>query len=422
MGLAVSSAVMTWAASVLLASTPAPGTLEALVAESWAQSPEVARAEAEVADASSEVTRLGVVLPNPQLQLSATSDALTQAEGEFDGDIGLVQQLVWPGARLARRDGAARAVEAARLRLALARLGVAARVEVAVAALRAASDAEALRADMARLAHALAEAAVRRAQLGATGSVEATLARADEALAHAAHADARAAVSSSEAALCALLGRTGCADVQVGWPELVALPTPPPVEARADVAAATLEVEAARRAVQGAEQDRIPTATLGVGFTVERTVLDAQSEPDGHIEDEDQLATVSLSVPLPVWDWKAGEIAAAKADVRRAEAQLAAQRRAAAVTVIAALARLEAATEAEARLMAVDTDVAAALTDVERAATAGGISLDVALTTRDRLLRTRLERVDARRRRVEAHAAALEAFADPRLVGVEVTP
>ena len=51
-----------------------------------------------------------------------------------------------------------------------------------------------------------------------------------------------------------------------------------------------------------------------------------------------------------------------------------------------------------------------------------GKSLDEALTTRDRLLRTRLELVDAKRRQVEAHAAALVALANPRLVGIEVAP
>ena len=413
-------------APLLLISAAAAAPLDALIAEAWTQSPDVARAAADVAAAEARVAQLSVVLPNPEVEAGVRSDIVFARQGELDAEVAVLQELAWPGARLARKDGAETSVRAARLRLALARLDVAARVEAGVGASAAAADTARVREEIATGARSLAEAARRRAEAGAAGAVEATLARADEALAEAALADAQASLAAELAALCALVARENCGALssQVSWPALAALPVgiaSADSAERVDVRAATLGVEAARRQVDGAELDRLPTARLGIGYGFDQSVLDSPFLPE-NVVDPDHVAGVTLAVTLPIWDWKTGEIALARAEAARADADLRGVQRAATASVSTALARFRAASTGAERLAATEADVTRALSDVQNAYVAGALGLDDALTTRDRLLRTRLELVDAKRRQVEAHAAALVALADPRLVGIEVAP
>ncbi|MCC7075190.1 MAG: TolC family protein [Deltaproteobacteria bacterium] len=412
-------------APLLVVSAAAAAPLDALIAEAWTQSPDVARAAADVAAAEAKVAQLSVVLPNPEVEAGVRSDIVFARQGELDAEVAVLQELAWPGARLARKDGAETSVRAARLRLALARLDVAARVEAGVGASAAAADNARVREEIATGARSLAEAARRRAEAGAAGALEATLARADEALAEAALADARAGLAAELAALCALVARDDCnaLSTQVVWPALAALPVLGSSDSavRVDVHAATLNLEAAQRQIDGAELDRLPTARIGIGYGFDQSVLDSPFLPQ-NVTDPDHVAGVTLAVTLPVWDWKTGEIALARAEAARADAELRGVRRAATASMSTALARFRAASTGAERLAATEADVTRALSDVQNAYVAGALGLDEALTTRDRLLRTRLELVDAKRRQVEAHAAALVALADPRLVGIEVAP
>lgn len=413
-------------APFFLVSAAAAAPLDALIAEAWTQSPDVARAEADVAAAEARVAQLSVVLPNPELEAGVRSDIVFARQGELDAEVAVLQELAWPGARLARKDGAETSVRAARLRLALARLDVAAHVEAGAGASAAASDTARVREEIVTGARSLAEAARRRAEAGAAGALEATLARADEALAEAAFADAQAALAAELAALCALVAREDCAGLptQVSWPPLAALPVLGSAESaagRVDVHAATLNLEAARRQIDGAELDRLPTARFGIGYGFDQSVFDSPLLPE-NVVDPDHVAGVTLAVTLPIWDWKTGEIALARAEAARADAELRGARRAATAAVSTALARFRAASIGVERLAATEDEVTRALSDVQNAYVAGALGLDEALTTRDRLLQTRLELVDAKRRQVEAHAAALVALANPRLVGVEVAP
>lgn len=404
---------------------PRAASLDDLLADAWKNSPDVARAEAVAQAADAETTALSVLLPNPELEGGAQTDLPFGDEGEVGVEVALLQELAWPGARLAKRSAADGAARAARLRLSLVRLDVAARVEAALGDAVAAVQTARVRTDMAQAAAALEDGAKRRAEAGAGTGVESALASAERALAEAARDEAHAAVDGALAALHALLGETRVRGDDLQWPALAALPDPPtgpqPGEARVDVRAAALDVEAARRGVEGAALDRLPRARLGAGYAYDRGVLDSPGLP-ADVVDGDHLATATLSITLPVWDWRAGEIARARAQLAAAEADLVAARRAAAADTTTALSRFRAAASSSERLAAVDADVARALDDVQRAYLAGALALDDALTTRDRLLRARLGHIDAQRRKVASHAAALSALADPRLVGIEVLP
>lgn len=410
--------------ALLLASALAADVdLEPLFAEAWAQNPDVARARAEVTAAEGDFATTAVVLPNPTVESGVRTDVVFANEGELSFEVGLVQDLAWPGARWARKDGAERALAAARLRLALARLDVASRIETSAARWAAARDSLAAREEMLRLARALSEAGRRRLQAGAGTSLEATLSAADEASAEAAASAARSELKAAATELCAILGRDLCAPEPVSdWPALSPLPEKAPdIGARADVQSAAAERDAAGFRLDAAALDRLPQARLAAGYVLERTVLDSPVLPEP-ARDTDHLLGVALSITLPIWDWKTGEILRARSDKERAEAAHRATLLAVRRDVTTALARFEAATLAEGRLASVAKDVDQALADVERGYTAGALSLAEALATRDRLLRARIELFEAKRQKVDAHAAVLRAFADPALVGAQVTP
>ena len=400
---------------LVLASAPSH---EALLAQAWRENPAVARAAAEVALADAELTSQRVLLPNPELHGAATSDVVFANRGELALEVALVQELSWPGARWARIEAAQERVRAARLRLALARLQVAADLEGAAGALAAANETHAIMTQLADSARAFADAARRRAEAGAAGDVEATLALADEASVRAQLSASGAEKDAAVLDLCALVAREDCTGLHEGsWPSLAALPELAPSSlGRADVLAASAAQRAADHEVTAALLSRIPSVRAGLGYGFGNSVFDASA-----LTDQDQLLTVTLAVTLPVWDQQAGEVERARGESARAQADSREALLRAHTSVAAALSRLRSASEAEVLLHVVEPAVSKALVDVERAYVAGGLSLAEALAARDRLLRTRIEGVASKKRKVQAHAAALAALADPAVVGVEVT-
>ena len=77
--------------------------MDALIAEAWKQSPQVLRAQAEVEAAEAAIAGASVWLPNPEIESTFNTDAPFANQGEMDLDVGIVQELAWPGGRLATR-------------------------------------------------------------------------------------------------------------------------------------------------------------------------------------------------------------------------------------------------------------------------------------------------------------------------------
>lgn len=404
---------------------PVSAGLPALFREAWAHHPEVLRARADAEDAAA--ARAGAWLPNPELEASVRTDAPLANLGELELDVGLVQEVSWPGAWLHTVDGADAALAAARARLAAVRLSVAADVEAAVGALVAARRGSAAREELLVVARAMGEAAKRKLAAGSIGALEASLTSADAASAAAAALGAQATIADAEAALCAVLGRAACAAPALEWPALVPIDREQVVgamdasgiDARLDVRAATLERSAASERLSAAELAWLPSVKLGVGYGFQRSVLDVGLAPD--LIDSTHLVGALLSIPLPLWDWRRRDVLQARADVTRADAltREATQARSA---LPAALARLDAATASVEVLHGVQDEIARALVDLERAYDAGALPLDTALTARDRLLKARLDYIEAQSRRVRAHADLLRAISLPLIVGVDDAP
>lgn len=403
------------------AAAPSGAPLDALFQEAWAASPAVLRARADVESAEAAVAGASVWLPNPEIEANARSDVTFANQGELDVDVGIVQELAWPGARLATLDAGESSLTAARARLAAARLNVAADVEAAVGELVGARAAGGARDEQLRLARSIAESARRRHEAGEIGALDAALVAADAASAEASALRAKALVAEAEAALCRAIARQDCSLPALEWPALVALDqkSTSDVDHRLDVRAARQEKTAAERRLDAAQLSWLPTARLGFGYAFERAVLDAPFLED-NIVDPDHLLGASLSITLPIWDWRRQDVLAARSELTRAEATEREALVGAKSATPAAFAAFDAANAAAERLRGVQDQITRALADVERGYEAGALSLDEALLARDRLLKAQLDSIDAERSRVTAHAALLRAVSQPLLRGIEI--
>ena len=120
------SAVLLLTLSAAPASEAEAWTLERVVAQALAKSPEVAAARAEEQGAEGELAADGRWLrENPELEVEYGTDAPTQAQGERKLSVALSQTLEVAGQRGLRVERAEAALAAARARRRAAELGVA---------------------------------------------------------------------------------------------------------------------------------------------------------------------------------------------------------------------------------------------------------------------------------------------------------
>lgn len=385
------AAALLWAAPAAAQTGQPPLTLTEARTIARRVSPDLRAAREAVAAAEARVRQAGA-FPNPTLAYNherTSRDGATNAQHVASID----QPLDVFGQRAARRDAAGLRVAAARARLDL----TAAQLDLEVARAFAHALAGELRAALARqMAEAFTEARrVSNARLAAgdvSGYADRRL-RLEAARYAALAAQAALARDSARLALAGLL-----ADSAAGTPAIAAGAlaldarvldsvgvTPAaggaaavPAAARADslqalafarraeLRVAELERDAAAAGIRLARTERLPVPVLSAGVKTERT-------PDG---DGFRGFVAGVSLPLPLWDRREGAVAAAEADTRVLDAELAALRRQVAREVAEALAASQA---IEAQLAAlrprVVDDTEAALGAVRVAYAEGEITL-----------------------------------------------
>lgn len=106
---------------------------------------------------------------------------------------------------------------------------------------------------------------------------------------------------------------------------------------RADLAGQEVSLNIAGKEINLARADRIPDVTLSFDYTQERSIF---SEMD--LSDRDRLAGLRLSVPLPFFDRKQGEIARARAQKEKADLELTLLRAVVEKEIINAVSRVQA--------------------------------------------------------------------------------
>ncbi len=335
---------MTWVVGVVAAiatttagaqergAAPTPITRVAAVAAALANGPRisVARTDTSAASAAMSAAR---AFPNPALAAS-----YTKATPQYH--LALDQPIEYPWLRSARSAAASEFRQAAFYRFAFERAAAELEADTiyttALAAAaharlsqRAARDADSLRA-LARLRRDAGDASELELELAAVNAGQA----------------ANASAGDSLAALAVLLELQRVMGLSADRPLLVPVdsllePAPAGVPARADSAGGSpLAVAAAEAAERGAQRG-LSAETRNVFTTPSVQIGVDTHDPSG--AEPGLLPMVGITLPLPLWNQHGGEIAAARAGLARAQAELATARRESEARIARARRQLDAA-------------------------------------------------------------------------------
>lgn len=379
-------------------------TLEQALAEAESRSPDLEAATAAVEAARGRLRQAGF-RTNPELSIEVEDFAGTGPYSGFDGTettVSVNQRLDFSGRRTARVGVGRAELEAAMLRLAIARadlkLAVRQQFATAVAArdrLRLARETLARAQELARIAGELVEAG-REPPLRAL--------RASSAAAQA-DAEVRAAEAEEMAArqtLAALLGADTPPAEVIGSGDLEPGPTVT-AEQTLDVRLADVERLVSEAALQ--RERTLGRLDPAVGIGVRRIE-----------ETGDQALMATFSVPLPVFDRNQGNITAAGAEVRGAAARRAGVLARARAQIGSAAASFAA---AQARVTALEATAMPQAQEALRLAQlsyqAGRVSLLELLDAQDAFATAQADLINARRAQAEAAAVLDRAAAQQEM-------
>jgi len=327
--LAVLTTVYAPAPALAQAPIPAPQADAGAFAAALARDAAVAGLEADVRAAEIRARSFGWVLEGaPSASLSYRSDQTGSGLGarEYEAEIGAP---IWlPGERGAAQQAAAAELAALRAQVDLARLDVAMRVRESAASVRRAEAAFAIAERVAEDAAALVAATRRLTEAGESARADLVLAEAAEAEAMAGRASAQADLISARARYRSLTGAEDAIFVDATPPELTDLDAHPLIRLRLAERAAG-DANARRAALAG-----FPSPEIG---------LLARRERGAFGQDYDESVGVRITVPLGRDPGTGAAAAQARAQARRAEAALTADRAALEADIAGARAQLAAA-------------------------------------------------------------------------------
>lgn len=376
-------------------------TLAQALERAQAGSPVIAAAEANVRAAEGRARQAGL-RPNPEVSVEVENFTGSGPYAGFESvesTFALEQRLELGGKRGARVNAAQAEVEAARLRVAVARADVARDVRGAYAEVLAAEDRALLAKQAVERAEDLARVVTTLVDVGREPPLRALRAQAavDQARARAQAADAD--LASARRALATLLGVEGAGvEVVRGEPETAPVGPLDPTES-VDVKLAEAETEAARATVKRERTGSAPDVTLQAGIR--------RFEESG-----DQAVIIGFSAPIPIVDRNQGNVAAARADVDGAEAR---QRQALAESVRRARDAEAAVRAADARVVVLETRIVPQAEEALRLARlgyeAGKFPLLEVIDAQDALATAREDLIAARLDRARAIAALQRAAA-----------
>lgn len=369
---------------------PAPA-YEILLERIGRNAPAQVEADALLEVAEARLRQAGV-RANPELALRA--DGVLGGKpyagwGEAEISLDLTQNLELGGRRGARVDVARAEVGVSALRREQAGIDTVARLALTYAEAEAAERRFALAEDALTLAVADARAALVLVEEGREPLLRGIQAETEAAMARAAVEDARAERDAAFARLTAeAMLPTPVTSVEAG---VLDRTSPATLDAAASLAVRVAEAEAevAERRIGRERAEARPNVSASLGVT--------------RYQAEDATAlTVGLSMPLPLFDRNRGNIDAARAEHRAAEARLAGARLADAADRSAALARLRASAS---RVAAGDMGVSSA----EEAYRLSRLGFEAGRISQLELRSTRVALISARDAAVEARLARVRA-------------
>lgn len=283
--------------------------LDAAIRLALDNNPEIRVLAADIASARGEVTTART-WQNPEVSVAPGFKTIRDpSTTEFHGDFGLEQTFEWPGKRALRRAVAEKNVAVRQLALAGFRSQLAIQVRRVYFTLLASREVVALREQRLALARSFVDAAKKKVEGGFAPEFEATKAEVEVVAAQKSLREAQARHDAARVALNALMGRrptepltaTGTLDDGISFPNQSLLLEQALAE---NPSLKVQEAEAERTGLnlQAIRKSRLPDFKLGPSVEYTR---------------DEQIFGLGVSLPLPFWDKKKGEIATATAEQDR---------------------------------------------------------------------------------------------------------
>jgi cobalt-zinc-cadmium efflux system outer membrane protein len=303
-------------ALVVSASVSRGETLGELTAEALRNNPELQALEQSVVSAKGGAVTART-FQNPELSVAPGMRRTRTEEGtrkEFHAELTLSQLFKFPGKRALEIALAQHGVEARQLALEAFRFQIAARVRRAFYEMLGAQRTITVRTEQVESARTFAESARKRAESGFAGDFETIKSQADLISAQKALAEARGRVTTARIALNTLIARPPSSRLEITGS---LLNIAPPGESAGFVALALARNPALRAQELAAEK-----AGLSLRATRFGRRPDFAIGPSVEYLKDEQTYGIGVTMALPLWDQKKGEIQTATAEQQKALAEL----------------------------------------------------------------------------------------------------
>ena len=312
---------VTASAFLLVCASSSAETPQTLVNQALQRNPELNFFQAEIAAAKGGVRTAGT-LRNPELSTEIGYKNSRENSGGASGDGAIValsfsQTLEYPGRVALRKAIANHDLVLAGLHLEQFRLTLAARVRSLAYAITSAHERTKAVQEVASRTQSLADVLKQRPLAGVAPQVEAQIISANLLAFQRQERESTLAEKTITTELNQLCGRSADATLTVNSSSLVftALSVPRLVKAARsnsfDIRIRQVELAQQGFKVALSKNERFPAIAVGPFYSLENAI------------DREQRAGLGISLPLPLWDRNAGNIASSKARQQQAEASLA---------------------------------------------------------------------------------------------------
>jgi outer membrane protein, heavy metal efflux system len=312
---------VTASAILLVCASSSAETSQTLVNQALQRNPELNFFQAEIAAAKGGVRTAGT-LRNPELSTEIGYKNSRENSGGASGDGAIValsfsQALEYPGRIALRKAIANHDLVLAGLHLEQFRLTLAARVRSLAYAITSAHERTKAVQEVASRTQSLADVLKQRPLAGVAPQVEAQIISANLLAFQRQERESTLAEKTITTELNQLCGRSADATLTVNSSSLVftALSVPRLVKAARsnsfDIRIRQVELAQQGFKVALSKNERFPAIAVGPFYSLENAI------------DREQRAGLGISLPLPLWDRNAGNIASSKARQQQAEASLA---------------------------------------------------------------------------------------------------
>ena len=289
-------------------------TLETATRLAQSDNPDINALAADIAYARGELTA-ATAWQNPEVSFTPGFKSVRNpSETQFHGDFGLAQTFEWPGKRALRRALAEKNVAVRKLALAGFRSQLTVQVRHAYFALLAAREVIALREQRVTLAGSFVAAARKKVEGGFAPEFEATKAEVEVVSAQKLLREAQARQAAAVVMLNTLMGRKPTEQLVVSGTLTGPIPLP--------VQSALLEQALARNPAVKIQEAEVERTGLSLQVVRQSRLPDFKVGPQVEYTPDEQIVGLGVSLPLPFWDNKQGEIAMATAGQEKALAEL----------------------------------------------------------------------------------------------------